>query len=181
MSNFTKLVPKPSAASINSGRSALAQSAMLEHFGSPAAAKTKDCGKVGNGKLKAAIITENVGPFKVTGHKAAVKDLINIFGWVKEADPELFKALGTAGMLCVRTVRGGSNWSNHSWGFAIDLTLSGKLDARGDDQVQIGLLTLYKFFHRAGWYWGSEFPTEDAMHFEMSLERFNELRAQGSL
>jgi len=181
MSKFTTLVPMPSAESINSGRSALAQSAVLGHFGEPAKKKTTDCGKVENAKLKAAIITENVGPFKVTGHKAAVKDLINIFEWVRQADPDLYKALGTAGMLCVRTVRGGNAWSNHSWGFAIDLTLDGVLDARGDNKVQAGLLTLYKFFHRAGWFWGSEFPTEDAMHFEMSLERFNELKAAGAL
>lgn len=176
---LTDLLPAPSDASINSNRSPLAQSAMMKHFGAPAKEKTSNCGDVTNPKVKAQIVTADVGPFKVTGNKAAVNDLARIFVSVQKADPELYAALGTAGMLCCRTVRGGSNWSNHSWGFAIDITLNGRLDARGDDRTQIGLLNLYKYFHQAGWFWGAEFGTEDSMHFEMSLERFTELVRQG--
>lgn len=179
--SYTNLVPKPTPDSVNSGRSPLAQSAVLGHFGAPASKKTTDCGSVTNKKLKDAIVTDDVGPFKVTGHRAAVEDLKTIFANIKAEDPALYKAIGTAGMLCVRTVRGGSNWSNHSWGFAIDLTLEGRLDARGDNMVQKGLLSIYKHFHKRGWFWGVEFHTEDAMHFEMSLERFNALKSEGKI
>lgn len=178
-SDYTKLVPKPSAESVNSGRSPLSQSAVMGHFGEPAAVKTVNCGNVSNSKLSKALVTQSVGVFRVTGHKAAVADLVLIFASIKAADPDLYKLLGSAGMLCVRKVRGGDAWSNHSWGFAIDLTIAGMLDKRGDDMVQQGLLDLYKHFHKQGWFWGIEFHTEDSMHFEMSLERFNELKNRG--
>lgn len=147
----------------------------MKHFGAPSDQKTTNCGEVTNKKVSDQIVTADVGPFRVTGNRAAVEDLKIIFADVAKADPELYEALGTAGMLCCRTVRGGSNWSNHSWGFAIDITLNKQLDTRGDDRTQSGLLTLYKYFHRHGWFWGAEFGTEDSMHFEMSLERFTEL------
>ncbi len=178
-SKYTKLVPKPSPESVNSGRSPLAQSAVLGHFGEPAAVKTVNCSNVSNSKLSKALITQDVGPFRVTGHKAAVADLKLIFESIERDDPELYDLLGSAGMLCVRKVRGGNAWSNHSWGFAIDVTIAGLLDRRGDNMVQQGLLDLYGHFHKQGWFWGVEFGTEDAMHFEMSLERFNELKKRG--
>lgn len=178
-SDYTQLVPKPSLSSVNSGRSPLAQSAVLGHFGEPAAVKTVDCGNVSNSKLSKALVSATIGSIKVNGHKAAVADLRMIFASIKDAHPELYKLIGSAGMLCVRKVRGGNAWSNHSWGFAIDLTIAGLLDARGDDKVQKGLLDVYSHFHKMGWFWGVEFHTEDAMHFEMSLERFNELKSRG--
>lgn len=178
-SDYTKLVPKPSAESVNSGRSPLSQSAVMGHFGEPAAVKTVNCGNVSNSKLSKVLVTQDVGPFKVTGHRAAVADLKIIFASIKADNPELYELLGSAGMLCVRKVRGGNAWSNHSWGFAIDLTIAGMLDPRGDDKVQQGLLDVYGHFRKQGWWWGVEFHTEDAMHFEMSLERFNELKNRG--
>ncbi len=53
-----------------------------------------------------------------------------------------------------------------SWGTAVDLTLNGVLDARGDDQVFYGLTLIAPIFQRHGWFWGAGFRTEDGMHFE---------------
>ncbi|MFZ4506934.1 MAG: M15 family metallopeptidase [Fimbriimonas sp.] len=169
--DYTKLVPKPDAASINSGLKSLSQRTMMEIFGNPSANKGTECGPVTNPKLKKSIVTRSVGPFRVTGHKAAVESLKKVLASVKAEKPDLYAALGTAGMICARLVRGStSSWSNHSWGFAVDLTVGGKLDPRGDDMVQEGMLALYPFFHREGWWWGAEFKTEDAMHFEVAEE-----------
>ena len=74
-------------------------------------------------------------------------------------------------MLCCRRVRGTKRTlSNHGLGLAVDFTINGKLDVRGDDLVQRGLLELYGILKGFGWYWGAEFGTEDAMHFEVSAE-----------
>ena len=81
-------------------------------------------------------------------------------------------ALSTAGMLCCRRVRGSKTAiSNHSWGTAVDLKIEGKLDARGNDLVQRGLIMIAPIFNRHGWYWGAGFPTEAGMHFEVSREK----------
>jgi hypothetical protein len=84
---------------------------------------------------------------------------------------QLLDSLSSAGMLCCRAVRGSTtNWSNHSWGSAIDLKIDGQLDAMGDGYTQLGLLMCSKFFNAQGWYWGAGFSREDAMHFEASEE-----------
>jgi hypothetical protein len=176
---YQKLVPCPKPNEINSGLSALSQSNVIATIGIPAERKSVDCGKVTNPRLKIKIVTEDVGPFRVTGHRVAVAALRKIFDDVLNDHPELYKLLGSAGMLCVRVVRGGRNWSNHAWGFAIDLTIGGILDKRGDDKVQQGILILYRYFHRHRWYSGMEFSTEDAMHFEPSNELFNEWKSAG--
>jgi hypothetical protein len=171
---YTALVKRPTPDSINSGLSPLPQSRMIALFGAPASKKTVDCTTVTNSKLAGQLVTESVGPFRVTGHRAAVRSLRAVFDDVRTQDPELYALIGTAGMLCARLVRGSNtSWSNHSWGFAIDLTIGGVLDRRGDDNVQVGLLRLYPYFHRHGWFWGAEFPTEDGMHFEVALQTLN--------
>ena len=82
-------------------------------------------------------------------------------------------------MLCCRLMRGSANAiSNHSWGTAIDLTLDGVLDQRGDDKVQFGLTLIAPIFNRHGWYWGAGFPTEDGMHFEGSAAKIGEWKSQ---
>lgn len=91
-------------------------------------------------------------------------------------EPNIYNALGTVGMLCCRYQRGSvTSISNHSWGSAVDLTLRGILDKRGNGLVQYGLAVIAPIFNRYGWYWGAGFSTEDAMHFEASrglLERW---------
>jgi hypothetical protein len=159
----------------------LRQTTMLNLFGNPSATKTVNCGPVTNPRLKAKLVTKSVGPFRVTGHKAAVKSLATILTEVKAELPDLYSLIGTAGMLCARKVRGGRSWSNHSWGFAIDITIGGKLDVRGDNQIQAGLLALYPYFHSHGWWWGAEFPAEDGMHFEVADETVWKWRELGLL
>jgi len=179
---YLALVPKPPAMSVNSGLSASTNKLMLGLFGAPSNKKTRDCGPVTNPQLKRALVTRSVGPFRVTGHRAAVNSLEQILAAVKAKEPQLYAMLGSAGMLCCRLVRGStSSWSNHSWGFAIDITVGGELDQRGDDQVLAGMLALYKYFHAAGWYWGVEFPIEDAMHFEVAAETLKTWHAEGKL
>jgi D-alanyl-D-alanine dipeptidase len=79
----------------------------------------------------------------------------------------VYRVLGTEGMLCARFVRGSTTHiSNHSWGSAIDLTIDGVLDARGDKKVLFGCHLLAPIFNAQGWFWGAGFPKEDAMHFE---------------
>ena len=94
---------------------------------------------------------------------------------IQTAQPAVYRALGTAGMLCCRLQRGSSTAvSNHSWGTAIDLTLEGVLDAYGDGMVQYGLTLIAPIFNRHGWYWGAAFSKEDAMHFEGSRRLIDE-------
>jgi hypothetical protein len=94
--------------------------------------------------------------------------------------PQIYSALGTMGMLCARLVRGSQHAiSNHSWGTAIDLTLNGILDRRGDGKVQVGLTAIAPIFNRHGWFWGAAFATEDAMHFEVGDQLIRKWHAAG--
>jgi len=180
--DLTARVPKPHPDSVNSGLSVLRESTMLDFFGVPANQASTQCIPPNNPKLKTALTTAGVGPFRVTGHRVAVALLKKVFADVLASDPALHAALGSAGMLCARLQRGSTkNWSNHSWGFAIDLTIGGVLDRRGDDTVQVGLMRLYPYFHRHGWFWGVEFRTEDGMHFELAEETVRRLRTEGKL
>ncbi|MHC5827253.1 MAG: M15 family metallopeptidase, partial [Nostoc sp.] len=131
---------------------------------------TENCSTVQDSRLKKLMVAQDVGPFKITGFKPAVSVLKQIFAQVKQENPQLYSQLGTAGMLCVRKVRGGSNFSNHSWGTAIDIKINQKLDQTGDNKTQGGLKALYPYFQKEKFYWGAQFPTEDSMHFEASKE-----------
>ena len=176
--SLTDRVPVP--AGINPGVKNAKQQTMLDLLGKPRNSFTTDCQPVTNPDLK-PIVTEDVGPFKVTGLKPAVADVREIFAKVKSDNPSLYAALGTAGMLCARLVRGTKSGaiSNHSWGTAIDITINGILDPRGDGMVQIGLVQLAPFFNHRGWFWGAGFPTEDGMHFEAGDGRVREWHIQG--
>ena len=100
-----------------------------------------------------------------------------MFAKVKLQDPELYALIGTAGMTCCRLVRGSdTQWSNHSFGFAIDITVGGDLIELGAKKISVGLLRLYPYFHSEGFFWGAEFRRPDAMHFEVSTEKFLEWR-----
>jgi hypothetical protein len=68
-------------------------------------------------------------------------------------------------MHCARYVGGSkTNISNHSWGAAIDLTIDGELDPRGNDTIQFGLHLISGIFNDNGS--GAGFKTEDAQQFE---------------
>ena len=101
---------------------------------------------------------------------------------LKAEEPEIYAALGTAGALCARHVRGAPNTvSSHAWGAAVDLTLTGNLDAMGDDATQFGLVVLAEFFNDAGWYWGAGYGREDSMHFEVGEALLRQWVADGRM
>jgi hypothetical protein len=166
---LTALVPLPSRDSINQGLMAVSPSFMVKHLGQPRENYASDCRPVTNPVLKRHMTTGSVGRFRVSGLSPAVQSLNTALAQVQREQPAVYEALGTAGMLCCRLVRGSATAiSNHSWGTAIDFTLNGVLDRRGDNKVQVGLTLMASIMNQHGWYWGAAFRTEDAMHFEAS-------------
>lgn len=170
MSSYLELLPVPPAKSINTGIDPCPTPLIQRKYGLPVDDLGAECAPVDQATAawRKRFITSKVGPFSVTGHKCAVTLLQATLSVVKTEKPRLYAALGSAGMLCMRHVRGVPGLpSNHCFGLAIDFTVEGKLDRRGDDLVYSGMLELYSIFKRFGWYWGAEFRTEDAMHFEV--------------
>jgi hypothetical protein len=177
---ITDLVAVPR--DINQGVSSAKQTTMLALLGNPRDSYDAECREVTDSRLRALIVRKDVGPFRVTGLAPAVEGLRAILAEVGQQEPEVHDSLGTAGMLCARLVRGSTtSISNHSWGTAVDLTLDGLLDRRGDNRVQVGLTRIAPIFNRHGWFWGAGFRTEDAMHFEASDELVRRWHADGDL
>lgn len=180
--SLTTRIPIDRPEAINTGFTSPSTSFMLDAFGEPRANLTDECEKVTNAKLAKRMLKSNVGPFEITGHVWLVIQLKKVFAEVKEHRPDLYAALGTAGALCCRKMRGSDRPSGHSWGLAIDIKISGILDSVGDGKCLQGLRDLYYFMHRHGFYWGAEFkgPREDAMHFELSKEQLEKMIAEGN-
>jgi D-alanyl-D-alanine carboxypeptidase/Putative peptidoglycan binding domain len=177
---LTTLVPIPP--NINSGLTSARQATMLALLGSPRSSFNQDCQPVTHPVLKSLIVSRNFGGFHVNGLRPAVDSLEAVLADVRIARPDIFAALGTAGMLCARNQRNSSTAiSNHSWGTAIDLTLNGVLDSRGDGKVQRGLAEIFPIFNHHGWYWGAAFGTEDGMHFEVSEQMIRKWASSGLL
>jgi hypothetical protein len=165
--SITRLVSRSGLGVLNSGLMAVSNTYMIEKLGKPRDSYSQDCQPVTNEKLKKHFLTSSVGPFKVTGLKPSVESLQAIMSEISTMHPDVYTVLGTAGMLCCRYQRDSTTAiSNHSWGTAIDLTLNGKLDKRGNGFVQYGLSLIAPIFNSHGWYWGAGFKTEDGMHFE---------------
>jgi hypothetical protein len=167
---------------INRGVSSAKQRTMLALLGNPRGSYDQTCRPIQNPALLPLIITDTVGPFRATGLLPAIESLKEVMADIKQEEPEVYEALGTAGMQCARFVRNSTTTiSNHSWGTAIDLTLQGKLDRRGDNRVQVGLAKIAPIFNHHGWFWGAAFRTEDAMHFEISEEKIRAWHTSGLL
>lgn len=155
---------------------------MLSILGQPRGQYGTNCQGITNPRLKALVETRRVGPIRVTMLKPALDSLERIAAKLKETEPDLHDALGTAGGLCVRLIRGSrSSISNHSFGTAIDVKLQGKLDGFGDGGTQFGLLLLAELFNAEGWYWGATYRREDSMHFEVGEETLKKWRAEGKI
>lgn len=166
-SPYTVLLPVPDKATINKGLSSASNAVLLAKFGAPRENYSQDDLPITNESLKKMMVTASVGPFRVSGLQSAVDSLRLVMDDVRTSLPDLYSVLGSAGMKVCRYQRGSSSKiSNHSWGTAIDLTVNGELDARGNNKVQTGLTLLAPFFNARGWYWGAGFGTEDGMHFE---------------
>ena len=166
---LTRPLPRPASATINTGLVAVSNTYMLAKFGQPLVdgRYNSKCQDTTNERLRRNMALESVGPFRVTGLKPAVDSLRAVMTAIATEQPAVYAELGSAGMCCCRLVRGSDTAiSNHSWGTAIDLTLSGVLDTYGNDTVQYGLTLIAPIFNRVGWYWGAAFRTEDGMHFE---------------
>jgi hypothetical protein len=171
MSWISETETLPNREIVNGELRPLNNNLMLRVLGNPRGSYSQSCGPVTNTKIGKLIVMKDVGPFRVTGLLPAVDALTAIFADIKQEQPDVYAALGSAGMLCARNVRGSTTAiSNHSWGCAIDLTLEGKLDAYGDGTVQKGLKKIHPIFKRHGWFWGVAFRKEDAMHFEVSQQ-----------
>lgn len=167
--SITRLVRRDSLGPFNPGLSCTDNRFMVATFGMPRESFSDNDQPVTNQALKKQLVTASVGPFRVTGLRPAVESLTAVMEDIRTERPEMHEALGSAGMLCCRYVRGSKTAiSNHSWGTALDLKLNGLLDRRGDGMVQYGLTLIAPIFNRHGWYWGAAFRTEDAMHFEVS-------------
>lgn len=162
---LTRLVPIPN--DINRGVTPARQRTMLSLLGNPRENYDDKCRAATDPAIVRLTVSKDVGPFMATGLRPAVESLRAILRTVAEREPDVHAVLGNMGMACARLVRGSATAiSNHAWGTAIDLTIEGKLDTRGDDRVQVGLTRIFPYFNAAGWYWGAGFRTEDAMHFE---------------
>lgn len=161
-------VPTPSRIAMNTGLSPARPATLRAIFGDfPQLGD--DCGSVHNALIKRLLVTQDVGPFRVTGIKPAVESLREVLDEVKVAHPDLWQVLGTAGMMCYRHVRGRSAPSNHASGTAIDLRVAGILPPFNSPTVPSGALVLYGYFHRAGWFWAAGYNGRtDPMHWEVA-------------
>lgn len=178
MEDLNNLVPIPAKEVMNKGLTAASESTMLEILGKPGEL-TSDCSDPNNIFIKKLVFGVDVGPFKVSGLLYAVESLKQIFAQVKIELPDVYNAVKTAGVLCIRSRRHNpSKYSNHSFGTAIDIYFGSGVVDQGVRQTQRGVYLLYPYFNNHGWYWGAEFSGDsvDSMHFELSEETIRKLK-----
>lgn len=175
--------PVPAASAMNTGIEPCPTSYLEHLFGLPIARPfPKDCAESDHASSfwEKRFKSLDVGPFNVTGHHLAVKLLEESLRAVKLADSELYNSLSSAGMLCLRHVRGNPHiLSNHAMGLAVDFKFKGVLPPRGDKKVLGGTLRLYQILKTFGWFWGAEFRIDDDMHFEVGSAKVREWTAKG--
>jgi len=179
--SYSERVPVPRPGSINTIYDAARVRTMAMALGMPRPVLTSECQvKHAPRRVTELLVTEDVGPFTITGIRPFVELCARVFERVHVAHPDLYAVLGTAGCLCVRLVRGSDTQpSNHCWGTAIDIKIDGILDTRGDGLVQRGLLALYPYFKAEKCFWGAGFRVEDGMHFEASDQLIREWARSG--
>ena len=148
---------------------------MLEILGRPGQNLSQDCQSISNPNLRSLLVTRQVGPIRVTLLGPAMESLERIMAKLERTEPDIYAAIGTAGTICARFVRGSTrSISNHSWGTAIDITIDNQLDTFGDGGTQIALVILAELFNEEGWFWGATYSREDSMHFEVGEEKLRE-------
>jgi hypothetical protein len=167
---------------VNKGLEIAGSRYLVSQLGRPRENLTDRCEPMTNERLKAKLVTEKVGPIRVTMLKPAIDSLRRVFENVRITDPDLYARINTAGALCVRRIRGTLNsLSTHSFGLAVDLNIDGRLDTLGDGKTQLGLTILADFFREEGWVWGASWRREDSMHFEISRKQLDAWIAAGEL
>ncbi|WOS66865.1 M15 family metallopeptidase [Sinorhizobium fredii] len=155
---------------------------LREILGEPRISYSTACQPVTNPKLVRTLATRNFGNFRLTMIGPALDSLGQVLERLKKEEPDIYAAIGTAGALCARYVRGSAkSVSSHAWGAAVDLTLKRDLDRMGDGSTQFGLVVLAEFFNDAGWYWGAGYSREDSMHFEVGEALLRKWAAEGKL
>jgi hypothetical protein len=175
-------VMRLATARFNKGVTQPGNRVMLEVLGHPRDSYSSDCQPVTQPHLKTLLETRQIGPITITMIRPALDSLERVLEKLRQAEVDIHNALGTAGALCARLIRGSRTAvSNHSWGTAIDLTLGGKLDGFADGGTQFGLLLLAELFNEEGWYWGATYSREDSMHFEVGVETLRKWQAEGKL
>jgi hypothetical protein len=127
----------------------------------------------------------------ITGLKPFVEAVQRAFAAMKRAGGTAlaaYNAVHSAGGLCCRPIKRangtpGSTYSNHSWGMAVDFYFGGSIDPRGDGKAQYGLSVMAPYFAREQLYWAAGYSgsSEDAMHFEASVQAINAWKAGGKL
>lgn len=167
---------------VNKGITVASPSYLEKTLGRPRANLGNNCQAMTNEKLRAKLVTEQVGPIRVRMMRPAIESLKRVFARIEATDPDLYARINTAGALCVRQIRGTvGRLSTHSFGLSLDLNIDGKLDTLGDGKTQLGLTILADFFREEGWFWGAGFSREDSMHFEVSREMVEQWRREGKL
>jgi hypothetical protein len=187
MSQFSIFVSKGSLGVINLGLHPTSDETMRSLLGHPKGTLTADdCqDDLASDTVQRLKETRNFGHFSAMGIKPALDSLQKIFDAVREDNPQLFDAVGSAGMLCVRLRRPTSGApstqaSNHAWGTAIDITIDGIADTTADERVQLGIAKLIPFFNDEGWFSGVGFASsEDDTHFEVADETIQAWAARG--
>lgn len=172
MSELSDRILIPPKDIMNTGLSPATESTMRNKLGIPGR-RTRLCSPPTGAFKKRIKFGVNVGPFKVSGLDFAVESLRQIFTEVQLQLPDVFSAVKTTGMQCVRHRRKSTVlFSNHSWGTAIDLFFGTAVVPQGVHLTHRGNFLLLPFFNRHGWYWGAEFSGDfvDSMHFELAEE-----------
>ncbi|MFC9683614.1 M15 family metallopeptidase [Streptomyces sp. NPDC056948] len=165
------LVSLPDRTALNAGVSACPTSLLIARYGQPRDLVTHECQALTSPFWEGRMVTDQVGTFRVRGHRQAVALFQDAFAALEQAAPELYARTGTSGMLCVRHVRGRPEvLSNHALGLALDVTLDNRVAISDDGQVEQGLLTLHEVFNPFGIFWGAGLRPEDAVHFEVGAE-----------
>jgi len=127
----------------------------------------------------------DLGPFTRPINKAYGSVFRAVMDEVRAARPDLFWGLKTDGAMCCRAVKLHGQiqnyFSNHAYGFAIDVYYGTKVDAQGDNKTQRGLLELAAYMNAKKIYWGAAFGLEDSMHFEASKELIVDMVCAGMI
>lgn len=170
-SALAKRILLPDKGSINTGLHSPHNGYMRAVLRLPESQRTQDL-----------IVTMNVGPFELTGLKPFLQVLKKMFSKVEKENHDLWLYIRNAGCYNRRKQRGSNTLiSNHSWGVAVDLYFGEEVTPRGSGQTEQGLLALYPYMHNAQIYWGAEYDTDDAMHWEASTELLEKWRVAGTI
>jgi hypothetical protein len=170
------VIPIPDVTTFNIGLSSAKPETMLDKFGVPGAlVPPPNCANPAQSLKPQLEFGENVGPFRVSGLAFAINSLKDVFEEIRQNFPDVFRSIKTDGMLCVRASTGDlKNFSNHSWGTAVDLFFGKDPIPRGVQKCHRGLFEISAIFNKKGWYWGAGFSDPDSMHFELAEETVRE-------